>query len=398
MAGVLRRWWVQVLLVFLASRVVSTALILAQASMQGASRWAGAQPDYIAFSSFWDAEWYLRVAVEGYPAVLPIYPDGQGNVAENAWAFMPAYPFLVAGLSLLTAVPFQAMAVIVAVGFTAAAAFVFYRLFLTWLPHGSALAGVALMLFNPVSPILQVGYAESMQLFLLGCLLLLLVRRRYFWMLPLIPVMSLTRPTGLAFALAMGGHFLLRWWRHRKGQERFPRRDVLGALSAGAVSVVSGFAWVLIAGIATGRLDAYTETEFAWRRPYLGDVPFVPFSPWIQGAQWWFQWWGLPAWLGVVVLLLLLALAALALTSPWMTRLGVDLRIWVAAWLVYLLAVFFPQSSTWRLLLPASPALAALAVPRSRWIVPVALALGVLGQWWWLGGMWSWAEGDWTPP
>jgi len=394
--GLLRRWWVQVLLVFIASRVVSTAILLIYAANQVASPWSGAHPDLIAFSSFWDAEWYLRIVAYGYPAELPL--DDAGHVAENAWAFMPAYPYLVASISWLVAVPFRLVAVVVSFLFAGAAAFVYYRLFLEWLPHRGALAAVALMLFNPVSPILQVGYAESMHFFLLGLALLLLVRRRYVALLPVIVLMSFTRPTGLAFALALAGHFVVRWWQHRKRADPFPRRDVVAVIAAGIVSAICGLAWPAIVGLVTGRADGYLATEFAWRRGYIGDDAFLPFAPWIQGAEWWTEWWGWPAWSGVIGLIVVLGLLVAALCSPWMRRLGVDLRIWIAAWLVYLLAVFFPQSSTWRLLLPASPALAALAVPRSRWIVPVAIGLGIIGQWFWVGGMWAWVEGDWTPP
>jgi len=394
--GLLRRWWVQVLLVFIASRIVSTAILLIYASQQVASPWSGAHPDLIAFSSYWDAEWYLRIVAFGYPSELPLNDEGQ--VVENAWAFMPAYPYLVAVFSWLVAVPFRLVAVVVSVLFALAAAFVYYRLFLQWLPHRGALAGVALMLFNPVSPILQVGYAESMHLFLLGVALLLLVRRRYVALLPVIVLMSFTRPTGLAFALALLGHLGVRWWRHRKGVEPFPAIEVARVVVAGVVSAVCGLAWSAIAAIATGQPDAYLATELAWRRGYIGDGHLVPFSPWVEGAGWWASWWGWPEWLGLAGLVVAVLLLVVALVSPWMRRLGVDLRLWVAAWLVYLLAVFFPQSSTWRLLLPASPALAALAVPRSRWIVPVAIGLGIVGQWFWVGGMWAWVDGDWTPP
>lgn len=396
MVGLLRRWWVQVLLVFIASRVVSTSIMLIYAANQVASPWSGAHPDLVAYSSYWDAQWYLQVVAYGYPAELPL--DKEGLVTENAWAFMPAYAYLVATFSWLAAVPFRLVAVVVSFLFAAGASFVFYRLFLTWMPHRGALAAVALMLFNPVSPILQVGYAESMHLFLLGIALTLLVRRRYVALLPVIVLMAFTRPSGLAFALAIAGHFALRWWNHRHDIEPFPRRDVVAVLVAGVVSAAAGFAWAAIAALVTGRIDAYTATELAWRRGYIGEGELVPFAPWLQGASWWTQWWGWPTWLGIAGLFILLLAAAAALMSPWMRRLGVDLRIWVAAWIIYLLAVFFPQSSTWRLLLPASPALAALAVPRSRWIVPVAIALGIFGQWFWFGATWAWVPGDWTPP
>ncbi len=396
MADLLRRWWVQVLLVFVASRVVSTAIILVYAAQQVANPWTGAHPDYLSYSGIWDSEWYRDVVLDGYPSTLPL--DQDGHVYQNTWAFMPAYPFLVAALSWITTVPLGLMAVIVSVLCAAGAALVFYRIFATWLPHLSALGGVALMLFNPVSPILQMGYAESMHLLLLGVCLLLLVRRRYLLMLPFVVVMSFTRPSGLAFALAMAGHVLVRWWRHRRRAEPFPPAQVAGSLVVGAVSAIAGYGWVIIAALVTGRPDAYTATEFYWRLGYVGDSGFFPFLPWVQGADWWARWVGVPGWVGLMVLVLILVVVAMVMFSPWMRRLGVDLRLWVGAWLIYLLAVFFPQSSTWRLLLPASPALAALAVPRSRWIVPVALALGVVGQWFWFGANWAWVPMDWTPP
>jgi len=395
-ARVLRRWWVQVLLVFIASRVVSTCILLIAAANQVPNPWSGAHPDLVAFSSFWDAEWYFRIAVYGYPSELPLTADG--HVAENSWAFMPAYPYLVAALALITSTPFPTVAVVVSFAFALAAAFAFYRLFREWLAHPAALAAVALMLTNPVSPVLQVGYAESMHLALLGLALLLLVRRNYVALLPVILLMSFTRPTGLAFALALLGHFLLRWWRHRKRIEAFAPREVVEVVIAGLFSAVCGFGWALVAALATGQVDAYVATELAWRRDYLEECELLPFTPWFEGAIWWSRWWGIPPLLGVLALIAALALLALALLSPWMRRLGVDLRIWVAAWFVYLLAVFFPQSSTWRLLLPATPALAALAVPKSRWIVPVAIGIGIVGQWLWVSGVWAWVDGDWTPP
>jgi hypothetical protein len=86
------------------------------------------------------------------------------------------------------------------------------------------------------------------------------------------------------------------------------------------------------------------------------------------------------------------------LLSPWVRRLGVDLRLWMAAYALYLLAVFFPQSSTFRLLVPLAPGLGALAVPRSRIWRAALVALGIAGQVAWLHIAW-WVDGlDFTPP
>ncbi len=78
-----------------------------------------------------------------------------------------------------------------------------------------------------------------------------------------------------------------------------------------------------------------------------------------------------------------------------------ELRIWVGAYLIYLFAVFFPQSSTPRILFPAFPLLLAfgLATTRFGWLVKglvVALSLGL--QVLWLLACWKYTAPDFTPP
>ncbi len=60
--------------------------------------------------------------------------------------------------------------------------------------------------------------------------------------------------------------------------------------------------------------------------------------------------------------------------------------------------MFFPQSSTWRILLPIAPLLGIVALPRSRVyrVLLVAVCIGL--QFVWLYTCW-WVDGyDWTPP
>ena len=76
--------------------------------------------------------------------------------------------------------------------------------------------------------------------------------------------------------------------------------------------------------------------------------------------------WGLSPVIGFVVVGAAVAvIAALLLFEPHVRRLGVELRLWSASYLVYLLLVFFPQSSIFRLLVPLSPLWGAFALPRS---------------------------------
>jgi hypothetical protein len=382
-------WWAKVLVVFVVSRVVTSGILLWFASKQEANAWTGARPGYLDFANMWDGHWYFIIAVAGYPTELPVTADG--HVGESAWAFMPAYPGVVRALMLATGLDFRVIAVFVSVAFALGTALMSYKLMRLVLPGGTALFAVVLYCFAPLSPILQVAYAESMQAFFLTLALYLLVKRDYWMLLPVVVVMSLTRPSGLAFALALGFHVIYRWVR--RDREPFARREIVASVTVGLVSVLAGFAWLLIAGAVTGSITAYTDTELAWRSAYIGYQELVPLTPWVLAANFW-----VPGVLGVVLLVaLVLGFAAFMFSRP-VRRLGPDIRFWVASYVLYLLAVFFPQSSTFRLLLPVFPLWGALAQPRS-WVYRLALVLiCIAGQIGWVYIGW-WVDGyDWTPP
>ncbi|MCY7412787.1 MAG: hypothetical protein LH471_07095, partial [Salinibacterium sp.] len=353
------RWWLRVCLIFLASRIVTTSILLGFASVQGQNAWTGPSPSYFDFARIWDGNWYYIIAIAGYPSELPITDSGQ--VGESAWAFMPAYPAVVRTLMFATGLDFGIIAVLVSVAFALAAALMFYKLMALVLDANSALFAVVLFCFAPLSPILQVAYAESMHAFLLTLALYLLVQRRYWLMIPVIAVMALTRPSGLAFALAMVFHVAHRWWRARRdaAAEPFPIGDRVASVTVAFVSGLFGLAWLLIAWAVTGSLTAYTDTELAWRAPYIGYGELIPFVPWFQGAAFWAPYFGVSVPVLVVILVLLVVGFFAVLFTPAVRRLGLDIRFWSASYALYLLAVFFPQSSTFRLLLPAFPLLGA---------------------------------------
>jgi hypothetical protein len=151
----------------------------------------------------------------------------------------------------------------------------------------------------------------------------------------------------------------------------------------------------------TGSLTAYTDTELAWRSAYIGHGHLVPFTPWFQGLDWWAtNGLSLPAtgWWGAIGVAALGALATVGLLSRPARRLGVDLRLWLVSYLLYLFAVFFPQSSTFRLLVPLFPAAGAFAVPSSRVYRIVLVLACIAGQVGWVLIAWRVDGYDWTPP
>jgi hypothetical protein len=79
-------------------------LILIQPSFAGYWPQTGDQPNLFEYLNIWDADWYRKIYQfgfgpgQGYPRVLPLTPDG--FVSENAWAFLPAYAFLIRLITL----------------------------------------------------------------------------------------------------------------------------------------------------------------------------------------------------------------------------------------------------------------------------------------------------------
>lgn len=396
-----RRWAqtsipLRIAVIYLVARVVTTGFFLLAAALSTSLSRFGADPGLADFVLGWDAQWYWVVAENGYPTDLPVTESG--DVAENAWAFMPVFAYAAKAVGLLLG-SWAAGAFLVS--FTAGylACLALHRLLRDRVGASASTWAVTFFAVGPLSAMFQVGYAESLFLLLLFLALDATTRRRYAWLYVLIPVMAFTRPGILAFALYLGLHGILRWWHRRT--DPLAVREIVHIVALGALATVAGFSWQVIAGVVTGDPGAYLATELAWRRLWIvgGVDGFVPFEGWIQASQFWFAQWGLPAgWGPAVLALLIVAVGAGLLYLPQVRALGPDLRLWSASYLLYLLAVFFPQSSTFRLLLPLSPLWGAVAVPRSRpWRVGV-LAVCLLGQWTWIHHVYALGNTFWQVP
>jgi hypothetical protein len=381
-------WWAKVVVVYVAARAVTTVFVLALANAQGANPWTGARPGYFEYANLWDARWYQIIVLGGYPSELPLTDSGQ--VAENAWAFLPVYPALV-GAVMWFGVPWNVASVVIAVAAGLGAALVFHRLMSRFLEPDRALFAVVLFCVAPLAPIMQFGYAESLGFLLLALALLLLVDRRYGWLFPVIALWSFTRPGALAFALTLALHWAWRWFRQER--EPFPARDRVLVASVAVFSGLAGLAWPAIVWGVTGDPRGYTDTELAWRSAYIGYEELVPFTAWFQSGNWWL---GQP--LGTIAVVALIVGFGLVVASPAMRRLGIDIRLWSVSYAVYLLAVFFPQSSTFRILAPLFPLLGALALPKARWYRWAVVVVFLLLQIGWLLICWRIDGLDWTPP
>lgn len=386
---------IRIAIVYVLARVVTTGFLLLAARVSEPSSRFGADASVADFVLGWDAQWYWLVAWEGYPQVLPLTESG--HVAENAWAFMPLYAYAAQIIGL----PFGswgagAMLISLVAGFFACV--MLHRLLRRRIGASAAMWAVTFVAAGPLAALFQVGYAESLFVLLLLLALDLIAQRRFGWLYLVIPVMAFTRPGILAFALFLGLYGMLRWVR--RAADPLPTRQIVHIIALGALATITGFAWQVIAGLVTGEPDAYLATELAWRRNWGVDSGgFIPFDGWVQASQFWFSQWGMPGWWGVIALVLLvLGAAAALLLLPQVRRLGAELQLWSASYLLYLLAVFFPQSSLFRLLIPLTPLAGALAVPRSRTYRIGMLLLCLLGQWVWIHQMYAMAREYWQVP
>ncbi|MHC3000298.1 hypothetical protein [Microbacterium sp. HJ5] len=386
----------RIAVIYLVARVVTTAFLLLAANLSGFESRFGPEPGLGDLVLGWDSRWYWIVAEVGYPSELPL--TDAGAVAENAWAFMPVYAFL----AKFVGMPFGqwvvgAFLVSLVAGY--AASVVLFHLLRAKIDDTAAMWAVVFFASGPLAALFQVGYAETLNLLWLFLALWCVVRRRYVWLYVLIPLMGYTRPGVLAFALFLALFGIWRWFSRRREELRVP--EIVHIVVLGLLAVAVGFSWQLLAGWVTGDSGAYLATELAWRRNWIpGEAEFFPLEGFLSASTFWFgAVWGLPAELGYIVLAASVAgVAAALLFVPPVKRLGMEIRLWSASYLVYLLLVFFPQSSIFRLLVPLSPLWGAFAVPRSTaWRVGV-LGACLLGQWWWIYNMYGLGNAIWQIP
>jgi hypothetical protein len=360
-----------VLVIYAATRVWGAMVIERAASFQLPSIWTGDDPGYLDMAQLWDAQWYKKIAVEGYPATLPV--NDAGVVQQNAWAFFPGFPMTTRLVMTVTGLPFSTAAVLLNLVLGACTVVVLLRLLTRVAGRRVAVGGVVLLCTFPASPVLQIAYSESLALLLLALVLWWLVERRYVLCAVAVVALSLSRPVVAPVAVVVLVHLVVRWRARRR--DPFPGREQVQVVALGLLAAASTLLWPAVVGAVTGVPDAFRLTQGAWRTS--GRVE--PFEQAVGIAR--LLWGDSGPW---YLLIGALALAGVLL-SPWGRRLGPELRAWAVAYPGFLLAATEPWTSTFRFLLLAFPlgALAAIAV-RWQWAVGVLAVAGLLLQVTWV--------------
>ena len=363
-------------------------------------------------SAIWDGQWYWIVAVHGYPDRRCRSTDA-GHVAENAGRSCPCYPYRRAALVALARLPWtgRRRSSSRSSSRLARALPVLYRM------HARCAADARHRDVRGRA-VLAVGAARRRSsrsatpsrccLLWLFLALLLLLQRRY--------VLAVSRSIA-----AHGAHPAERCSRSRsllglhvhpplvvtRRRDPFPLRDDRAhrrrrALAARRRASPGRSSPGSVTGDAGGvhrhraRLAAQLATS-AYQRP-----PAVRRRG-SQGAEFWFGAGALGPATGYVVVGVLVVVGVRRAAAVRAARCGGSASTCgsgCASYALYLLAVFFPQSSTFRLLVPLSPLLGALARCRGRRVVPggARASLGIAGQWWWIYNMYALGNTDWQIP
>lgn len=366
-------WWMRVLIAYLLSRVVTSVIfaIVVQHAHRGSR--LGPHAGLQAVITAWDGQWYQLVAAAGYPSHLPTYA---GGVAQNTWAFLPLYPLLVKALSAGAPGLWAFVAAGVSLLCGAAASLLLFLLLRPRTGDRGALIAALLFMFSPVSFLLQVAYADALGLALLFGVLLLVDRRRYGVAIAPTIALSFTRPGGQALGLLILLTLGIDILRARRDREPLRSTRWTSGLLLAVVAVGGAWAWPWIASAVTGVPNAYVDSELAWRNIWSGTT-FEPILPWFYGADFWFG-----RTLGPWVLGALIGGFALLILSPGARLLGPTVRLWSLSWSAYLLLVFAPQSSIFRLLMPLAPLGGVLARIRTGTVVLLIVgSIALQGVW-----------------
>ena len=314
----------------------------------------------------WDAGWFLRVAVNGYPHGYTY--DMAGRLQGNELAFFPFYPMLIRGVAALGINPGTAA---IAVSWLASigAAIALHLLGTSLYGKRTGWALVAICCTAPVSVVLSMAYSEGLFLALVAGMLVA-ARRKVWWAAGLLGLgASLTRPTGAAAALALAVAAVLAVRRSRE-----KAWQPIGAAVVALAGVPLFLTWV---GLRVGDPGAWFRIQAAgWGTSFDYGASTVKFlnNTLSSGDGW------IPVSVALILLAALVAAGVALAGKPWppLAVYGV-----VAMVLVYGQAGFYHSKP--RLLLPVLltllPAAVAAGRARPRVAVLAITAWAAFGLW-----------------
>lgn len=206
----------------------------------------------------WDANWLIRVAVEGYPTGYTYLTSGR--ITGNGLAFFPMYPLLVR-LGTVLGLPADASSLLVAGVASGCAGVLIYLLGTSLWSRRAGYVLMVLICSQPMSVVLGMGYTESLFLALLAGALLA-AHRRVWWAAGALGLAAaLTRPTGAAVGVALAVAAYGLWRAGRAGTITLRPRELPQAIAAAVVALAGVPAFLAWVGWRVGDWDAWFTVQ-----------------------------------------------------------------------------------------------------------------------------------------
>jgi hypothetical protein len=321
----------------------------------------------------WDAAWFVRIAVDGYPRSYEYGPDGK--LLGSILAFFPGYPLLIRLGHVVTRTDAGSVAIAIAWISAAILAVLVCAMGTAMWDRRTGLVLTALVCTQPMSVVFSMGYSEAV--FLMFAVGALLAAYRQRWILAglLGLAAGLTRPTGAAVALALLVAAVMHVSRRANGPRRW------WALAGAALAATGVPAYLIWVGLRLGEAKAWFKVQSAgWGTSYDNGAMVLNFMRDALRTG--------GGWVDVSVAWLLLLAAACTVLAVW---LAIEGRVWpplvvyglVALTLVVGQAGYYHSKP--RLLVPVLvtlvPAALALGRARPRTAVAVLVAFGLFGMW-----------------
>ncbi|MFC7534270.1 mannosyltransferase family protein [Actinoplanes sp. GCM10030250] len=314
----------------------------------------------------WDAGWFLRVAMDGYPHGYTF--DDNQVLQGNELAFFPVYPMLIRAGALLGLEPGTA-AVVVAWLASIGAAIGLHLLGTSLYGKRAGWALVAICCSAPASVVLSMAYSESIYLALVAGMLVA-AHRKVWWAAGLLGLATaLSRPTGAAAALALAVAAIMAI--------REDRKQIWQPLTAAAVALAGVPLYLGWVALRVGEPSAWFKIQTAgWGTSFdFGDSTLQFLNSTLRTGDGW-----IPMSVALILLAALAAAGVALAQKPWL-----PLAVYgvVAMILVYGQAGFYHSKP--RLLLPVLltllPAVVAAARARPRVAVLSIAAWAIFGLW-----------------
>ena len=322
-------------------------------------------------TSRWDAQWYARIAEQGYGTTLP----GTHHRLLSDYAFFPLFPFLERCLHWATDLSFTTSGVIVSLISSIAAAIAITFIAQTFAGQDFARALLILWAVYPLSALLWMSYSESLFTALASWSLYFVIKKRWFAAGLSAALVGATRPIGLAIVAVIAIEALLYIKRYKS----------VAPISALILAPLGWASFIAYADIHSHSrtIFAYFNFQKGWGNGFDGGIAF--FS-WIGHALLHQPLSGAAVLAGLfLVLWALIATCRMAIPRP--------LKLYAIFMVAISLSSAGYFSSKPRYLIPAFILLAPLAAITSKWsarrqviIYSIATVLAAIAGALWLLG------------